>query len=126
MNPERVLRVHSPSRHQIIVELTNDCSFILPVDKAQGLAGISNKDLTDVKVLGKGFGLHWGKLDADLNIPSLIVGLFGSKVWMQELARLGDASTSPAKAAAARSNGQWGGNTQKVSVTEKYLCPVLK
>ena len=36
---------YSPARRQVIVELTNGCSFVFPVDKAQGLAGASNKDL---------------------------------------------------------------------------------
>ena len=84
---------YSPTRRQVVVELTNGCSFIFPVDKAQGLAGASNKDLADVQILGKGFGLHWEKLDADLSIPSLVVGIFGSKAWMRELARRGGAST---------------------------------
>jgi len=104
---------YSPTRRQVIVELTNGCSFIFPVDKAQGLAGASNKDLADVQILGKGFGLHWEKLDADLSIPSLVVGIFGSKAWMRELARRGGASTSPAKATAARANGAKGGRPSK-------------
>lgn len=104
---------YSPTRRQVLVELTNGCSFIFPVDKAQGLAGASNKDLADVKVLGKGFGLHWEKLDADLSIPSLVVGIFGSKAWMRELARRGGAVTSPTKAAAARANGAKGGRPRK-------------
>jgi hypothetical protein len=104
---------YSPSRRQVVVELTNGCSFIFPVDKAQGLAGASNKDLADVQILGKGFGLHWEKLDADLSIPSLVVGIFGSKAWMRELARRGGASTSPAKATAARANGAKGGRPSK-------------
>jgi hypothetical protein len=104
---------YSPSRRQVVVELTNGCSFIFPVDKTQGLAGASNKDLADVKVLGKGSGLHWEKLDTDLSIPSLVVGIFGSRAWMRELARRGGASTSPAKATAARANGAKGGRPRK-------------
>lgn len=104
---------YSPTRRQVVVELTNGCSFIFPVDKAQGLAGASDKDLSDVKVLGRGFGLHWEKLDADLSIPALVVGIFGSKAWMRELARRGGTATSPAKAAAARANGTKGGRPRK-------------
>ena len=106
---------YSPARRQVVVELTNGCSFIFPADKAQGLAGASNKDLADVQILGKGFGLHWEKLDADLSIPSLVVGIFGSKAWMRELARRGGASTSPAKATAARANGAKGGRPRKIT-----------
>jgi len=101
------------ARRQVVVELTNGCTFIFPADMGQGLAGASNKELADVKVMGKGYGLHWEKLDADLSIPALIVGIFGSKAWMQELARRGGASTSPAKAAAARANGAKGGRPRK-------------
>ena len=104
---------YSPARRQVIVELTNGCSFIFPVDKAQGLAGASNKDLAVIKILGKGMGLHWEKLDADLSIASLVVGIFGSHAWMREIARRGGAASTPAKAAAARANGAKGGRPKK-------------
>lgn len=108
---------YSPSRRQVVVELTNGCSFIFPVDKAQGLAGASNKDLAAVRILGKGVGLHWEKLDADLSIASLVVGIFGSHAWMREIARRGGAASTPAKAAAARVNGAKGGRPKKSAST---------
>lgn len=109
----------SPSRRQVVVELTNGCSFIFPVDKAQGLAGASNKDLAAVKILGKGVGLHWEKLDADLSIASLVVGIFGSQAWMRELARRGGTASTSAKAAAARANGAKGGRPKKGATTPR-------
>lgn len=108
---------YSPSRRQVVVELTNGCSFIFPVDKAQGLAGASNKDLAAVRILGKGVGLHWEKLDADLSIASLVLGIFGSHAWMREIARRGGAASTPAKAAAARVNGAKGGRPKKSTST---------
>ncbi len=108
-----------PVRRQVIVELTNGCSFIFPVDKAQGLAGASNKDLAAVELLGRGRGLHWEALDADLSIASLVVGIFGSHAWMRELARRGGAVSSPAKSAAARANGAKGGRPKKSAITQK-------
>lgn len=110
---------YSPSRRQVIVELTNGCSFIFPVDKAQGLAGASNKDLAAMTILGKGMGLHWEKLDADLSIASLVVGIFGSHAWMREIARRGGAASSPAKSAAARANGAKGGRPKKGTAAQK-------
>lgn len=104
---------YSPTRRQVIVELTNGCSFIFPVDKAQGLAGASNKDLAAVRILGNGMGLHWEKLDADLSIASLVIGIFGSHAWMREIARRGGIASTPAKAAAARVNGAKGGRPKK-------------
>ena len=88
---------------------------MFPVDMAQGLVGASDTELSDVEVLGSGFGLHWEKLDADLSIPSLVVGLFGSQAWMRELARRGGASTSAKKAAAARANGGKGGRPRRTA-----------
>jgi len=110
---------YSPARRQVIVELTNGCSFIFPVDKAQGLAGASNKDLATIKILGKGTGLHWEKLDADLSIASLVVGIFGSHAWMREIARRGGSASTPAKAAAARANGAKGGRPVKSAATSQ-------
>ena len=110
---------YSPTRRQVIVDLTNGCSFIFPVDKAQGLAGASNKDLAAIKILGKGMGLHWEKLDADLSIASLVVGIFGSHAWMREIARRGGTATTPAKAAAARANGAKGGRPKKIASTSQ-------
>lgn len=98
---------------EVVVELTNGCSFIFPVDKAQGLAGASNKDLAAITILGKGAGLHWEKLDADLSIASLVIGIFGSHAWMREIARRGGAASTPAKAAVARANGAQGGRPKK-------------
>ena len=104
---------YDATRRQVVVELTNGCTFIFPADMGQGLANATNEELAEVQVLGKGFGLHWEKLDADLSIPSLVVGIFGSKAWMRELARRGGAATSAAKAAAARANGGKGGRPRK-------------
>lgn len=106
---------YSRARRQVVVELTNGCTFMFPVDVAQGLVGASDSELSDVEVLGSGFGLHWEKLDADLSIPSLVVGLFGSQAWMRELARRGGASTSSNKSAAARANGAKGGRPRRTA-----------
>ena len=104
---------YSRARRQVIVELTNGCTFMFPADMTQGLAGATDKELSEIEVLGNGFGLHWEKLNADLSIPSLVVGVFGSRAWMRELARRGGATTSPGKAAAARTNGAKGGRPRK-------------
>ena len=104
---------YSRARRQIVVELTNGCTFMFPADMTQGLAGASDRELAEIEILGNGFGLHWERLDADLSIPSLVVGIFGSRAWMRELARRGGAATSPEKSAAARSNGAKGGRPRK-------------
>ena len=91
---------------RVIVELTNGCSFTFPPRLAQGLESATDDQLAAVEILGSGYGLHWEALDADLSVPGLLAGLFGTKAYM---ARRAGQATSPAKAAAARANGAKGG-----------------
>jgi len=52
----------------------------------------------------------------DLCVPALVSGIFGTRAWMtRELARAAGRTKSPAKAAAARSNGAKGGRPRKIA-----------
>lgn len=95
---------------RVIVELTNGCTFAFPPRLAQGLEEATDEQLAEIKILGAGYGLHWEALDADLSIPGLLAGLFGTKAYM---ARQAGQATSPAKAAAARANGAKGGRPRR-------------
>ena len=95
---------------RVVVELTNGCTFAFPPRLAQGLETATADQLSEVEVLGLGYGLHWEGLDVDLSLPGLMAGLFGTRRFMA--ARAGRA-TSPAKAAAARANGAKGGRPRK-------------
>jgi hypothetical protein len=101
---------------RVHVELTNGCNFAFPARNAQGLERASDAELAQVEVLGLGLGLHWERLDVDLSVPGLLAGLFGTKAYIdrQRAARAG-ATTSPAKAAAARRNGAKGGRPRKAA-----------
>lgn len=95
---------------RVIIDLTNGATFAFPVRLTEGLADADPKDLADIEVSPYGFGLHWPKLDVDYSVPGLVAGVFGTARWMA--ARAGRAS-SPAKAAAARTNGAKGGRPRK-------------
>ena len=95
---------------RIVVELTNGCTFAFPPHMAQGLETATKDELTAVEIIGAGYGRHWESLNADLSLPGLLAGLFGTKAYM---ARLAGQATSPAKAAAARENGRKGGRPRK-------------
>jgi hypothetical protein len=100
------------ARGRIVVDLTNGCTFAFPARLAQGLESASDDDLAAVEILGAGFGLHWEALDADLSIPGLLAGVFGTRAHM---ARIAGRARSPAKAAAARANGVKGGRPRKTA-----------
>jgi hypothetical protein len=95
---------------RVIVELANGCTFTFPPRLAQGLEAATEEQLAQVELLGAGSGLHWEALDVDLSIPGLLAGLFGTRAY---LARHAGRTTSPAKAAAARTNGSKGGRPRK-------------
>ena len=99
---------------RVVVELTNGATFAFPPRLVQDLADADARQLGEVEIAGAGFGLHWPGLDADLSIPGLLAGRFGTKAWMSELARRAGSVTSVAKAAAARANGAKGGRPRKV------------
>ena len=99
---------------RVMVDLVNGCSYAFPARLVQDLHGASDDELASVEVDGAGLNLHWPALDADLYVPALVSGIFGSRAWMaEELARMAGRATSPAKAAAARANGAKGGRPRK-------------
>ena len=101
---------HDRESGRIIVELTNGGIFAFPPRMALGLETATDNELATVEILGAGHGLHWEDLDADLSVPGLLAGLFGTKAYM---ARRAGQATSPAKSAAARANGAKGGRPRK-------------
>jgi hypothetical protein len=92
-------------RH-VVVKYTNGATFSFPPALVQGLSGASADELADVRILGRGFGLHWEALDADLTVPGLVDYVFGAR---KVAARLAGQVKSPAKSKAARANGAKGG-----------------
>ena len=115
----RTARLHEPRAaaarydrrsERVVVELTNGCTFAFPPHLAQGLEAVTEEQLSQVEILGAGSGLHWEALDADLSVPGLLAGSFGTKAY---LAQQAGRATSPAKAAAARANGAKGGRPRR-------------
>lgn len=108
--PRAVSARYDKKNGRVIVDLTNGCTFAFPPRMAQGLETATDDELASVEILGAGYGLHWEALDADLSVPGLLAGLFGTKAYM---ARRAGQATSPAKSAAARANGIKGGRPRK-------------
>lgn len=97
-------------RARVIVELSTGVQLAIPVDRLEGLAGAAADALADIEISPAGLGLHWPQLDADIYLPALLQGVFGSRTWMAaQLGSAGGQARSPAKAAAARANGRKGG-----------------
>ena len=95
---------------RIVVRLNTGLELAFPPSLAEGLADASPKELADIEITPAGLGLHWPKLDADIYIPALLQGVFGSKRWMAaQLGAVGGRAHSETKAASSRANGRKGG-----------------
>ena len=100
-------------RGLIVVSLDGGCEFAFPVALAEGLAHAPRAKLSKIVISPNGLGLHWPLLDADLYVPGLFEGTFGSRRWMQQIGKRGGLSRSAAKAKASRENGKRGGRPKE-------------
>jgi hypothetical protein len=95
---------------RIVVGLNTGLELAFTPSLTEGLAGASPEQLADVEISPAGLGLHWPKLDADLYIPALLQGIFGSRRWMAaQLGAVGGRARSETKTASSRANGRKGG-----------------
>jgi hypothetical protein len=101
-------------KSRIIIELNTGIQLAFPVELAEGLFGASPESLAEIEISPAGLGLHWPKLDADIYVPALLQGMFGSKNWMaQHLGAKGGQARTEAKTSASRENGRSGGRPRK-------------
>lgn len=103
-------------RARVVVALNTGVELTFPTRLAEGLANASPDSLAEIEVSPAGLGLHWPKLDADLYVPALLQGVFGSKKWMaRQLGAEGGRARTAAKVAASRENGRKGGRPRKTA-----------
>ena len=99
---------------RLIVSLHNGVELAIPVCLVEELADADPADLAEIEITPAGLGLHWPRLDADVYVPGLLGGAFGSRRWMAaQLGAEGGRASTPAKAAASRANGAKGGRPRK-------------
>lgn len=112
--PHATAAHYDPTTGLISVDLSNGCTFAFPARTVQGLEHASDAELATVAPLGAGFALEWS-LDVQVTLAGLLAGVFGTARYMAELARKGGGMKSPAKAAAARANGERGGRPRRAA-----------
>ena len=89
----------------LILKLSDGRSHLIPREDLQGLQGATRDQIARVEILGNGTGLHWPELNIDHCVPSLLRHIYGTKLWMTEIGRLGGSAKSPSKRNASQING---------------------
>ena len=100
---------------RITLHFNNDATFSFLTDSVETISTLSSEILATVELTPSGKGLRWDEVDIDLSIQGLLLGIFGSNVWMKKIATKGGSSTSEKKKAASRANGQKGGRPKLVN-----------
>jgi hypothetical protein len=114
-------------RDRVIVTLDTGTEFAFPPHRAQGLEKAKPSDLDPIEITPSSFGLHFPKLDADLWLPALLEGIFGSKNWTAaQLGARGGRVKSKAKTRAARANGKLGGRPRKTKSRRRQVTRVRR
>ena len=102
-----------PGLDLLVLKLSDGRRHLLPREDLQGLESGTKQQIANVEIVGGGTGLHWPELDADLYVPALLRGVYGTKSWMAKVGRRGGLATSPAKKRASRANGKLGGRPRR-------------
>jgi len=106
-------------RGRVFIELNSGLEIGFLPNNAEGLENASPEDLQKIEISPSGFGLYFPTLDADLYVPALLEGVFGSRKWMAaRLGQVGGFSRSRGKAAASRKNGKLGGRPRLGTATK--------
>jgi Protein of unknown function (DUF2442) len=115
--PRAVKAWYEITSARVFIEIKNGVVMGFPYQLLEGLELATSEQLAEVEVTPSGYGLHWESLDVDLGVPQLVAGIFGTKVWMTALGRLGGLAKSTAKAKASQENGRRGGRPRKVKTS---------
>lgn len=99
---------------RVVISFASGIDVSFAPRQVQGLERARPADLAVIEISPSRLGLHFPSLDADVYIPALLEGFFGSRSWMAaEIGKRGGASTSEAKVAASKRNGRLGGRPRK-------------
>jgi hypothetical protein len=120
--PKAVAARYDRHIRRVVVELSSNLGIFFSPRDAEGLEDATAEQLNEIEISPSGYGLHFPQLDADLYLPSLLEGVFGSERGMaSRMGMRGGKSRSAAKTTAARENGKKGGRPRQKEATAATL-----
>jgi Protein of unknown function (DUF2442) len=97
------------AKGRVVLELASGVLFAFPVAAIPALRRAGPAQLAQVVTNASGSSLRWDALDVDVSVAGLLLAAVDPAERLRYLASLAGRATSPAKAAAARTNGAKGG-----------------
>jgi hypothetical protein len=86
---------------RVMIRLNTGIEIAFSPRNMQGLERAKPGDLQEIEISPSGYGLHFPRLEADLYIPGLLDGVFGSRRWLAARAEAaGEKSRNASKTAA--------------------------
>ncbi len=112
--PKAVSAKYDRYIRRIVIQLSSNLGIFFSPRDAEGLEHATPAQLAEIEISPSGYGIHFPKLDADLYLPALLEGVFGSERWVaSRMGMRGGSSRSAAKTMAARTNGRKGGRPKR-------------
>ena len=81
-NGYAVIAKYDTCKNRLVVGLSSGVIFMVPVHLMQALTEADPAALNEVEIAFSGLALHWPSRDADVCVPILMQGMFGTKGWM--------------------------------------------
>ncbi len=116
-HPRAISAKYDTRTRRVVVQLSSHLGIFFSPQNAEGLEEATPEQLREIEISPSGQGLHFPKLDADLYLPAMLEGVFGSERWMAlRMGMRGGSAKSAAKTMAARENGKKGGRPKRQRV----------
>lgn len=108
--PTAVSAAYDRRSDRVVVKLSSGIDIGFSPRDMQGLETAKPAQLDPIEISPSGLGLHFPKVDADLYLPALLEGVFGSRRWVAARSREGDgrSRTAPRSAASHQNRGLGG------------------
>lgn len=59
---------------ELVVELEDGRTIVVPIGWYPRLANGTPQERNDIKIMGRGIGIHWPQLDEDISVAGLLAG----------------------------------------------------
>ncbi len=113
--PTAVSATYDRRSDRVVVRLTSGIDVGFSPHDTQGLETAKPAQLDLIEISPSGLGLHFPKIDADLYLPALLEGVFGSRRWIAARLLREDRSRTAVKSAVRNKNGGPGGRSRKTA-----------